>query len=397
MKNFRGLVTQHGADRRFVMGIAVGIMIALIVQLFGSNDTSATCTGSSGSVAASTSSQPGTQAQLAIPQAPTPKYWSLKKRMFVVAKQYGEEWRWIPETLKGIPYAVYEFNADVEMDMHDKVLRQVMANKGGVAMAYLQFITENYYDLPDTMVFMQAHYEKWYQQDKPALLERLKWGSFPFANLRYAPSTSISWMCRNATHHKVANVSLADCNYQGHGVLPAGHQVLSLEEGYLGTSTSGALSELIATRWENGFKHVLGDAPFSAARGPAAGSSWSAESAFRPTLWNTTSITRLDALLPFTWGGTGADVGEYVALPVRGAPGDRSGVRVRSADLQRGAAGAGQRAHGALEGSAAKRDRDSCEEPGHEPGKLRTTAECHEGPRASPPLDLRLTPCASNL
>lgn len=58
--------------------------------------------------------------------------------------------------LKGIPYVLYDVHPTVEVDMHDKVQRQVMARKGGTAMAYLQFITENYYDLPPTMVFMHA-------------------------------------------------------------------------------------------------------------------------------------------------------------------------------------------------------------------------------------------------
>lgn len=58
--------------------------------------------------------------------------------------------------------------------------------KGREARHYLQFIVDNYANLPATMVFLHAHETSWHMPDTAALLRRLRWGAVPFGNLRYA-------------------------------------------------------------------------------------------------------------------------------------------------------------------------------------------------------------------
>ncbi len=50
---------------------------------------------------------------------------------------------------------------------------------------YIQYIVEHYDRLPASIVFMHAHRSAWHRGDAVGLLQRLRWGAVPFANLRY--------------------------------------------------------------------------------------------------------------------------------------------------------------------------------------------------------------------
>ena len=62
----------------------------------------------------------------------------------------------------------------------------VLINRPGILMqVYIQYIVEHYDRLPASVVFMHAHHSAWHRGDAVGLLQRLRWGAVPFANLRY--------------------------------------------------------------------------------------------------------------------------------------------------------------------------------------------------------------------
>jgi hypothetical protein len=60
----------------------------------------------------------------------------------------------------------------------------------------------------------------WHLRDKVPILRRLKWGSFPYANLRYAPGERLQWVCGNRTNDTYW--SRLSCDWVGLVVRPQG-------------------------------------------------------------------------------------------------------------------------------------------------------------------------------
>lgn len=54
------------------------------------------------------------------------------------------------------------------------------------------------------------------------VLQRLRWGEIPFANLRYAnaPNNRLDWEC--GEHTKLEEFKAFDCNWQGSHLRPRG-------------------------------------------------------------------------------------------------------------------------------------------------------------------------------
>jgi hypothetical protein len=60
---------------------------------------------------------------------------------------------------------------------------------------------------------LQPRRGTWHFRDHVPILRRLKWGSFGFANLRFAPGTRLEWACGNNTDDP--NFKPFDCNWVG--------------------------------------------------------------------------------------------------------------------------------------------------------------------------------------
>lgn len=103
----------------------------------------------------------------------------------LVVAQHREDIAWLQALPDGIQQFIYQTdNATAE--------RPVRVNQGETAV-YLQYIVEQYHTLPDAMVFMHAHQEAPHMPDKLELLQKLRWDSFWFANLRYTNITFNLW------------------------------------------------------------------------------------------------------------------------------------------------------------------------------------------------------------
>jgi len=103
----------------------------------------------------------------------------------VVVAQHREDIGWLSELPSHIHQYVYQAdNATAE--------RPLRVNQGETAV-YLQYIVEQYHNLPDSVVFMHAHQGAPHMPDKLDLLNKLRWDAFGYANLRYTNITYDLW------------------------------------------------------------------------------------------------------------------------------------------------------------------------------------------------------------
>ena len=58
----------------------------------------------------------------------------------------------------------------------------------------------------------------WHLKDHVPLLQRLRWGELPFANLRYSPGSRLDWECGNRTGSE--EFRRFDCDWQGSHLRP---------------------------------------------------------------------------------------------------------------------------------------------------------------------------------
>eukprot|EP00884_Botryococcus_braunii_P021084 jgi/Botrbrau1/765/Bobra.0181s0022.2 len=128
----------------------------------------------------------------------------------IVAARHTEDTSWLDVYLSDIPHIVYQID---DPALTKGALHRTVKNKGNEAMAYLQFIIDYYDRLPASMVFLHGHRGTWHFRDHVPILRRLKWGSFGFANLRFAPGTRLEWACGNNTDDP--NFKPFDCNWVG--------------------------------------------------------------------------------------------------------------------------------------------------------------------------------------
>eukprot|EP00884_Botryococcus_braunii_P005724 jgi/Botrbrau1/15152/Bobra.0149s0021.1 len=176
--------TSRVPGRRLVVGVAAGLTLIFLVVCYdaffhGQGCNEKTFNLSEGYSSGEGDAGPG--------HASRAKFYSLKRHLLVVSRYVEDDWRWIPLHLRGVPFVLYNLNSTAEIDNQDKRERRSLGAKNYPAMGYLQFIIENYHDLPEHMVFMTGFHWSWHTRNKVEILKRLKWGSREFANLRYAP------------------------------------------------------------------------------------------------------------------------------------------------------------------------------------------------------------------
>lgn len=103
----------------------------------------------------------------------------------VVVAQHREDIGWLNELPTHIRQYIYQAeNATAE--------RPVRVNQGETAV-YLQYIVEQYNNLPDSVVFMHAHQVAPHMPDKLDILNKLRWDAVGYANLRYTNITFDLW------------------------------------------------------------------------------------------------------------------------------------------------------------------------------------------------------------
>lgn len=103
----------------------------------------------------------------------------------VVVAQHREDVSWLSDLPAMVEQFVYQAdNSTAE--------RPVRVNQGETAV-YLQYIVEQYHNLPDAVAFIHAHQVAPHMPDKLDILSKLKWGAFRYANLRYTNVTYDVW------------------------------------------------------------------------------------------------------------------------------------------------------------------------------------------------------------
>ena len=103
----------------------------------------------------------------------------------VVVAQHREDVAW----LNDLPATVQRFVYQAENSTAE---RPVRVNQGETAM-YLQYIVEQYNNLPDAVAFVHAHQVAPHMPDKLNILNQLRWDAFEYANLRYTNVTYDLW------------------------------------------------------------------------------------------------------------------------------------------------------------------------------------------------------------
>ncbi|KAF2785428.1 hypothetical protein K505DRAFT_262220, partial [Melanomma pulvis-pyrius CBS 109.77] len=118
-------------------------------------------------------------------------------RALVVAALEGDDVAWLAASFPGWHIALYNISAGFALLHHGGAV----VDKGRIANAYLTYLIENYYSLPETMVFLTPHI------NAPAASAKLSLGRYPllrtlninhvqahgYANLRCTTPD----MCRN--------------------------------------------------------------------------------------------------------------------------------------------------------------------------------------------------------
>ncbi|KAL0051394.1 hypothetical protein WJX82_006644 [Trebouxia sp. C0006] len=103
----------------------------------------------------------------------------------VVVAQHREDIGW----LSALPSHIHQYIYQADNATAERSLR---VNQGETAV-YLQYIVEQYHNLPDIMVFMHAHQDAPHMPDKLDLVNKLRWDAFGYANLRYTNITYDLW------------------------------------------------------------------------------------------------------------------------------------------------------------------------------------------------------------
>lgn len=103
----------------------------------------------------------------------------------VVVAQHREGVAWLSE----LPAVVHQYIYQAENSTAE---RPVRVNQGETAV-YLQYIVEQYHNLPDAVAFVHAHQAAPHMPDKLEVLNKLRWDAFGYANLRYANITYDLW------------------------------------------------------------------------------------------------------------------------------------------------------------------------------------------------------------
>lgn len=121
-------------------------------------------------------------------------YWSPFKAdtpdRLIVAARHKEDTSWLDVYLSDIPHVVYQVG-DTAAQYTTTI------NKGNEATPYLQYIIDNYNNLPKSVVFSHGHKRAWHLEDKVRILRTLRWGELGFANLRHANMVCPEvWNCK---------------------------------------------------------------------------------------------------------------------------------------------------------------------------------------------------------
>lgn len=103
----------------------------------------------------------------------------------VVVAQHREDVAWLQQLPSGIQRIIYQAE-------NDTAERPVRVNQGETAV-YLQYIVEEYNNLPDHAAFVHAHQVAKHMPDKLDILQKLRWDALPYANLRYVNITFDLW------------------------------------------------------------------------------------------------------------------------------------------------------------------------------------------------------------
>lgn len=103
----------------------------------------------------------------------------------VVVAQHREDIAWLKQLAPEVQLFVYQAE-------NDTAERPVRVNQGETAV-YLQYIVEEYNNLPDHVVFVHAHQIAQHMPDKLDILQNLRWDAFGYANLRYVNITYDLW------------------------------------------------------------------------------------------------------------------------------------------------------------------------------------------------------------
>jgi hypothetical protein len=105
----------------------------------------------------------------------------------IVVSHYNEDLDWLDLFIgERIPHIVYTRSAD-PLTRHN-----IKINKGREAVAYLQYIVDNYSNLPSLIAFVHGHRTSWHQKnpsDIVVALRALRWNKY-----NYTPLTSSNFM-----------------------------------------------------------------------------------------------------------------------------------------------------------------------------------------------------------
>eukprot|EP00742_Colponemidia_sp_Colp-10_P006452 GILJ01006912.1.p1 GENE.GILJ01006912.1~~GILJ01006912.1.p1 ORF type:complete len:356 (-),score=38.79 GILJ01006912.1:153-1220(-) len=114
----------------------------------------------------------------------TPKAF-IPDKMIVVA-QFNEDFQWLDLYVDEIPHVVYTRT-------NPKAVHNLEPNLGNEASVYMKYIVDHYDNLPENVLFLQAHQETWHIPDVSRggqnggniipIINKLKWGVHGFASI----------------------------------------------------------------------------------------------------------------------------------------------------------------------------------------------------------------------
>lgn len=114
--------------------------------------------------------------------------------MVIVSSHYNEDLKWLEKS--EWPVIVYSKNPD-------SVNYRGQKNVGRESTAYLKYIIDNYYNLPDHVAFIHGHESAWHQEkDLFDLIRRAKIDEYEFISLNFY------YMDRGINEHERGKLSL---------------------------------------------------------------------------------------------------------------------------------------------------------------------------------------------
>eukprot|EP00884_Botryococcus_braunii_P008306 jgi/Botrbrau1/17477/Bobra.0054s0064.1 len=173
----------------------------------------------------------------------------------IVVARHSEDTSWLDVYLNEFPHIIYE-----EDRFEDSQGAQYLtiANKGNEAMAYLQFIIDFYDQLPQNVLFIHGNRHAWHLQDHVPVIRRLKWGAFPFANLRYSPGERLQWSCGRRSRDAWREMS---CSWVGLKIRPRGMSPRTQNMISIRNADEWQDSTELHSVWPQLFQEELGDPP----------------------------------------------------------------------------------------------------------------------------------------